>query len=181
MADETVKTPETDEKTNPFRAEADKTNLERAKNKGLRVKVGFTRGKGSLPIKWEAFDETIPESMPVSLKEFNDLTGTKTEAELLEYAIVGFNDAQYTAASDPIAEHVNPLWDADTKSQFRLVVRNMSKVLSKSIDDVVAMIKPGVEAAAVAKAAAAKGQLLRTRNKVRACENMLDFIGSYSF
>lgn len=156
MADD-VKTAENEvEKTNPFKAEADKANAERAKNKGLRVKTGFTRGKGSLPIKWEAFDESIPESMPSSLKEFNELTGTKSEAELLEYAIVGFNDAQYTAASDPIAEHVNPIWDKDTQGQFRLVVRNMSKVLGKSIDDVVAMIKPGVEAAFAAKALAAK-------------------------
>lgn len=153
MAENDVQTES--ERTNPFKTEADKANAERAKSKGLRVKVGFTRGKGSLPIKWEAFDDAIPESLPASLKEFNELTGTKTEAELLEYAIVGFNDAQYTAASDPIAEHVNPAWDKDTQGQFRLVVRNMSKVLGKSIDDVVAMIKPGVEAAFAAKASKA--------------------------
>lgn len=140
---------EKEEKVNPFAADA-KADNETRTGKGLRVKTGFTRGKGSMPIRWEAFDESQADTLPKNVQEFLDITKAN-ESELLDYLIVGFNDAQYTAASDPIAEHVNLAWDKDTQSQFRLVVRNLSKAMNQSIEDTVAMVKPGVEKAFAAK------------------------------
>lgn len=140
------------EKVNPFAKEAEEDNATRT-GVGLRVFTGFTRGKGSIPIKWEAFSS---ESEPKELEEFLSITKAQ-KADLLRYAIIGYNDEAYTAASDPIAEHVNKLWEDATENQFRLVVRNMHKSLSvigKSIEDVVAMVKPGFETADVALKAA---------------------------
>ena len=155
MADETVTEVV---KVNPFAADAKVENEKRGNAKGLRVFTGFTRGKGSNPIKWEQFDDSKPESMPKSIQEFLDVTKA-TEPQMLDYLIEGFNSSQYTAASDPIAEHVNPEWDDETQSQFRLVVRNLQKAMAASgatIESVVAMVKPGVEIAYKAKAAANK-------------------------
>lgn len=141
MADETVK--------HPFEDEVVAANQAR-NGKGTRLKFGMTRGKGSLPIKWEAFDESKPDTLPSSLEEFISITKANKD-QLLEWALVGYNDAQYTAASDPIAEHVNATWDDDTKTQFRLVVRNYSKATGMSIEDSVSLIKPGIEKAFAAK------------------------------
>lgn len=142
MADETVT-------KHPFEDEVASENGKRA-GKGTRLRYGMTRGKGSLPIKWEAFDESKPDTLPNTLEEFISIVKA-TKDNLLEWAIVGYNDAQYTAASDPIAEHVNPVWDDDTKSQFRLVVRNYSKATGVSIDEAVTLVKPGVDKAFSAK------------------------------
>jgi hypothetical protein len=135
-----------------FGKTAEEVKAENAKRSGigLRLFTGYTRGKGSIAIKWEAFAD---DSEPKSLQEFLDVTKA-TQDDLLKYAIVGYNDEQYTAASDPIAEHVNDAWDKDTKAQFRLVVRNLQKAMSASgatIESVVAMVKPGVEKAFAAK------------------------------
>lgn len=132
------------EKVNPFKAEVDAENA-KASGKGLRHFYGNTRGKGSMPIRWSGFDESKPDTLPTDIKEFTQLTGVTSSEKLLEFLITGFNDAQYTAASDPIAEHVNAAWDDDTKTQFRNVVRNLSKAMGKSIDEVVTMVKPGIE------------------------------------
>ena len=149
MADEQV----VNEK-HPFEDEVKAANASRT-GKGTRLAYGNTRGKGSIPIKWEKFDESLPDTLPVSIEEFMALTNVKDEKDLLGYLIVGFNDDMYTQASDPIAEFVNPAWDKDTQNQFRLVVRNMTKALqgTKSLEDVVGMIKPSVEMAFQAKQA----------------------------
>jgi len=156
MADD-VKNAQATEEKHPFQDEVESANKARS-GKGTRLKYGNTRGKGSIPIKWEAFDESLPDTLPVSIAEFMELTKVKEEKELLNYLIVGFNDDMYTQASDPIAEYVNDAWDKDTKAQFRLVVRNMAKALQgmKSLEEVVAMIKPSVELAFVAKQEKAK-------------------------
>lgn len=144
--DEQVK--EAEEKVNPFDAEA-KLENEKRSGVGLRVFTGFTRGKGSMPIKWEQF---ASDSEPTSLEQFLEVTKASKD-DLLKYAIIGFNDTRYTEASDPIAEHVNKMWDDSTQAQFRLVVRNLHKSLAgtKTIDEVVAMVKPGIEKAQAAK------------------------------
>lgn len=151
MADEVQKNEE--EKVHPFKAEVDAANAA-LKDKGLRHFYGNTRGKGSMPIRWQAFDESKPDTLPADIKEFTQLTGVTSAEKLLEFLVTGFNDSQYTAASDPIAEHVNPTWDDDTKIQFRNVVRNLTKAMGKTIDEVVAMVKPGIEANFAAKAKA---------------------------
>lgn len=146
MADEVAEV----EKVNPFKAEADAENAKRS-GVGLRVFYGYTRGKGSIPIRYEGFAD---DTKPTSMQEFLNVTKA-TETELLEYAIIGANESYYKDASDPIAEHVNDAWDKDTKSQFRLVVRNLQKAMAASgatIESVVAMVKPGVEKAFAAKA-----------------------------
>jgi len=119
------------EKVNPFAAEVEATNKART-GKGTRLKAGSTRGKGTMPIKYEQFDETQPDTLPTSLAEFAALTGIQDPATLLGFIIVGYNDAQYVAASDPIAEFVVPSWPDDRKLAFRLAVRNYSKALTSA-------------------------------------------------
>ena len=143
MADE-VKA--TEEKVNPFQAEADAANAAKT-GIGTRVFVGFTRGRATTAIKWDAFDTDKPDTLPTSPKQFAEVTGINDAKQILEFMIDGFNEYQYRQASDPIAEYVNPVWDADTKLKFRTVVRNYATVTGTSIEDTVAMMKPGVEAA----------------------------------
>jgi len=54
-----------------------------------------------------------------------------------------FNDAAYTAASDPLAEFVDLSWAPEAQTQFRLVVRNYSRGANVPLEDAVALIKPG--------------------------------------
>ena len=62
----------------------------------------------------------------------------------MPYLIDGYNDAAYTAASDPVAEFVDATWAEDVQKQFRLVVRNYANATGVSIEDAVALIKPGI-------------------------------------
>ena len=133
-------------------ADAVKTNAART-GKGTRVKVGSTRGKNPQPISFEQFDTELPDTLPKTLSEFMDLVSEadKTEAAIVGFIIDGFNDAQYTAASDPIAEYVDPSWPEDVRKGFRIVVRNYSQNAKVSIEDAVALIKPGIIAAEKAR------------------------------
>jgi hypothetical protein len=110
---------------------------------GTRVHVGSTRGKASLVIKWEAFDESKPETLPTTIQQFMEVTSVKDEPSLVGFLIDGYNNANYIAASDPLAEYVDPTWPDDAQTQFRLVVRNYSRGAGVSIEDAVALIKPG--------------------------------------
>lgn len=130
--------------------EADATNKTRT-GVGTRVKVGATRGRNVSVINWEAFDDSQPETLPKSIKQFMEVSATADEPTLVGYLIVGYNDAQYSAASDEIGEYLNPMWDKDTVAQFRLVVRNYSKGTGDSIEDAVSLIKPRFEKAFAAK------------------------------
>jgi hypothetical protein len=110
---------------------------------GPRWKVGRTRGKGSIVIKYQQFDESQPETLPTSIQQFMEITGKKEENALVGYLIAGYNDELYTAASDPLAEFVEPTWPADAQTQFRLVVRNYSRGANVPLEDAVTLIKPG--------------------------------------
>lgn len=123
---------------------ADTTNASRS-GVGTRVMVGSTRGKASLVIDWEAFDESKPDTLPTSIQQFMEVTGVKDEPSLVGYLISGYNEANYTAASDPLAEFVSDSWPQDAKTQFRLVVRNYSRGAQVSLEDAVGLIKPGFE------------------------------------
>jgi len=123
-------------------AEADKTNASRS-GVGTRLKVGRTRGKASIVIGWESFDESKPETLPTSIQQFMDITGVKDEPSLVANLIGGYNDASYTAASDPLAEYVEATWPPEAQTQFRLVVRNYSRGAMVSLEDAVSLIKPG--------------------------------------
>lgn len=132
-------------KREELEATAQTTNSARS-GKGTRVKVGSTRGKNPQAISFENFDESKPETLPVTLSEFMGLFPSIGEPEIVSYIIDGYNSAQYTQASDPIAEFVEPTWDAEVSKQFRLVVRNYSNATGVSIEDAVALIKPGIVA-----------------------------------
>lgn len=130
---------------------ADETNKTRS-GKGTRVRVGQTRGKNPQVITWEAFDESQPDTLPKTFAEFTSLTKIEDEATIVNLLIDGYNSSQYTAASDPIAEFVNPTWPDEVQKQFRLVVRNYSNAAKVSIEDAVSIIKPGIEASLTPKA-----------------------------
>lgn len=109
---------------------------------GTRVQVGKTRGKNPIVISYEQFDSSIPESIPKAIQEFVDFTKAN-ETALLSYLIEGYNSAQYTAASDPLAEFVDPSWPDEVQTQFRVVARNYSRGANVPLEDAVALIKPG--------------------------------------
>jgi hypothetical protein len=127
--------------------DADEENSKRT-GLGTRVFVGQTRGKNPLIISWEAFDESIPESLPTSIAEFVKVSGVSVEYEkdkmcLVSLLIAGLSDANYTAASDPLAEFVDPSWPDEAQAQFRIVTRNYSRGAEVSLEEAVALIKPG--------------------------------------
>lgn len=118
--------------------------------KGTRATIGYTRGRSTQKIVYEAFDESQPETLPKSTTEFLDLTkdyGSADDAKLVSWLIDGFNSDQYTLASDPIADYVEKSWPDEVQKQFRLVVRNYANATGHSIEDAVNLIKPGIEAA----------------------------------
>lgn len=118
---------------------------------GVRLAAGSTRGKGSVVISWEEFPLDKPELLPKSLKEFIDITKVSQET-LLVYALEGFNTIAQRTASDPIAEFINPTWDDETQTQFRISVRSTSKNTGMSIEEVANMLKPLVEKRFVSQA-----------------------------
>ena len=124
----------------------DKANAANASRsgKGTRVRVGQTRGRNPQVISWEAFDESQPDTLPKTLSEFMEITKVSDETAIVQYLIDGYNDAAYTAASDPVAEFVDATWAEDVQKQFRLVVRNYANATGVSIEDAVALIKPGI-------------------------------------
>ena len=113
---------------------------------GTRVMVGMSRGKNPVKVVYEAFDEEKAETLPKTVSQFLEITKTSDEADYLKYLIEGYNSIQYTTASDPIAEFVDDSWLPEVKTQFRNVVRNYSKATGVSIEDAVALIKPGIVA-----------------------------------
>jgi hypothetical protein len=110
---------------------------------GTRIRVGQTRGKNPMVISWEAFDESKPETLPATIAAFMEVTNVKDEPSIVGFLIAGLNDANYTAASDPLAEFVDLTWSPEAQTQFRLVVRNYSRGANVSLEDAVALIKPG--------------------------------------
>lgn len=129
---------------------ATETNASRT-GKGTRVRVGQTRGRNPQVISYEAFDESKPDTLPTSLAEFMDLSKTQDEKVIVSLLIDGFNSLSYTTASDPVAEFVEASWPEDVQKQFRLVVRNYANATQVSIEDAVALIKPGIVASQSAK------------------------------
>jgi hypothetical protein len=123
-------------------AKAEEVNKTRT-GVGTRVRVGQTRGKNPMVISWEAFDESQPATLPTSIDQFMEVTKVKDEPTMVSYLIGGLNDANYTAASDPLAEFVDLTWPQEAQTQFRLVVRNYSRGASVSLEDAVQLIKPG--------------------------------------
>ncbi|MBI3334556.1 hypothetical protein HYZ97_03655 [Candidatus Pacearchaeota archaeon] len=128
-------------------------NVENAKRsgKGTRIAVGQTRGRNPHVISWERFDDSLPDTLPKTLSEFMEIAKVNDEPTIVSYLLDGFNSAAYTAASDPVAEFVEPTWSEDVQKQFRIVVRNYSNATGVSIEDAVALIKPGIVKSQLAK------------------------------
>lgn len=118
--------------------------------KGTRTAVSMTRGKGSVEVQYEAFDTNQADTLPTDLNEFmtltglDKLTGSDGEKKLIGWAIDGFNSDAYAVASDPIAEFVEPTWSDEIASRFKLAVRNYAAATQSSVEDAVAVIKPGI-------------------------------------
>jgi hypothetical protein len=151
MADEVAV--EVVEKENKFKAEVEAENA-KLTGIGLRWFYGSTRGRGTQEIKWQAFDTDKPETLPTSVPNLTEIIGITDAKKLLSFLIDGVNDYLYRQASDPIAEYVNPAWDDETKLKFRTIVRNYSSSAEVSIEDTVALMKPGIEKVFAAKQAA---------------------------
>jgi len=144
----------------PVSSEGDGTMADEVKlnppTAALSEKSGKTRGKNPRDIKYLAFDLEKTDTLPKDMKTFMAVTKTTSEADLLDYAIGGYNDSQYSAASDEIGEFIDDAWDKEYQNQFRLTVRNFSKLSGKSIEDTVTMVMPAVKAGWEAKVAAKK-------------------------
>ena len=125
-------------------AEREVTLNEGKTGKGTRTMLGMTRGRNPQEIQYEAFDESQPDTLPKTLSEFMEVAKVTDEPAIVSFLIDGFNSAQYTAASDPVAEFVDASWPDDVQKQFRIVVRNYSNATGVSIEDAVALIKPGI-------------------------------------
>lgn len=122
----------------------------------LTTAKGRTRGKNPRDIEYEKFDHEQPDTLPKTMKEFMEVTKVDKESDLLDLLVSGFNDSQYSAASDEIGEFINDAWDKDYQAQFRLTVRNFSKISGKSVEETVAMLKTAIDAGWDAKVAAKK-------------------------
>ena len=127
------------------KVEADATNAARS-GKGMRVLVGSTRGRNTQVIQYEAFDEKQPTTLPTSLSEFMDLSKVQDEPTIVRYLVEGYNADSLANASDPSAEFVDKSWPEDVQKQFKIVVKNYANATGVSIEDAVALIKPGIVA-----------------------------------
>jgi hypothetical protein len=119
--------------------------------KGLRSFLGMTRGRNPLEIQYENWDDSQPDTLPVTLSEFMDLRKVSDEKDIVRRLILGDNEILYTEASDPVAEFVESTWGEDVQKQFRIVVRNYATATGVSIEDAVALIKPGIVASQAKK------------------------------
>jgi hypothetical protein len=116
--------------------------------KGLRFFLGMTRGRNPQEIKYQNWDDSQPDTLPTTLSEFMDLRKDSAEVVdekgIVRRLILGDNEVLYKEASDPVAEFVDPTWPEDVQKQFRIVVRNYATATGVSIEDAVALIKPGI-------------------------------------
>ncbi len=120
--------------------------------KGLRSFLGLTRGRNPQEIQYEAFDDEQADTLPKTLSEFMELTKVNDEPVIVGYLIDGFNSAQYSAASDPVAEFYEAGWTPEFRTMFRNNVKSFAAQSNLSIEDTVAVLKPAI-LAGLAKAA----------------------------
>ena len=133
-----------DEQVTALEQEVTSENAKRS-GKGTRLVLANTRGKGSIQIKYEAFDSDSAGSLPTSVAEFMALSGVSDEDTLVSYLVTGFNDASYKRASDPVSEFVNPAWPSEVAESFKLSVKNLVRA-GLELEAVVAMVKPAIDA-----------------------------------
>lgn len=121
--------------------------------KGLRKFLGMTRGRNPQEIQYAGWDLSLVDSLPVTISEFAELRkdAVSDEAGLVRRLLLGDNELLYTEASDPVSEYVDLTWPEDIQKMFRQVVRNYSSAAGISIEDAVALVKPGIAASQSAK------------------------------
>lgn len=119
--------------------------------KGTRVAISLTRGRNPQMVQYEAFDDSQPDTLPKTISEFMDLTKVQDEPTIMNYLIDGFNSANQSAASDPTSEFVDSSWSEEVQKQFKTVVKNYASATGVSIEDAVALIKPGIVASQLKK------------------------------
>lgn len=144
MADETTTAPAED--TELISAQKAAAEVNKTRNGiGTRQHVGKTRGRATTVITYENFDDSLPDTLPKTFETLNPALQAVglgvTEPELVELVILGANEKLYKAASDELAQYVNPVWDKAVANQFRLVVRNYAKGTGDDIDDVAKMMR----------------------------------------
>ena len=119
--------------------------------KGTRTFLSMTRGRNPQKVQYENWDESQPETLPTTLSEFMELRKLSDEPSIMRRLLLGDNEIFYKEASDPVAEFVDLSWSEEVQKQFRLVVRNYSNATGVSIEDAVALIKPGIVASQAKK------------------------------
>src|SRR5712691_13040099 len=60
--------------------------------KGLRTFLGMTRGRNPQEIQYENWDDSQPDTLPVTLSEFMDLRKLTDEKDIVRRLILGDND-----------------------------------------------------------------------------------------
>lgn len=131
---------------------AKETELNKDKTgKGLRFAIGLTKGRNPQMVQYEAFDVEQPATLPESLSEFMDLSKVTDEKAIVGFLIDGFNDAALEQAADPTAEFVESAWPVEVQKAFKTVVKQYSINAGVSIEDAVALIKPGIVASQAKK------------------------------
>src|ERR1035437_8527296 len=78
--------------------------------KGLRHFLGMTRGRNPQEISYENWDDSQPDTLPLTLSEFMELRKMNDEKDIIKRLILGDNDVLYSEASDPVAEFVEATW-----------------------------------------------------------------------
>ena len=134
-----------DEQITALEQEVTSENAKRS-GKGTRLVLANTRGKGSIQIKYEAFDSDSAGSLPTTVSEFMSLSGVSDEDTLVSYLVTGFNDASYKKASDPVAEFVNPMWPEAVQDSFKQSVKSLLKNTDKTLEELVAIFRPAIDA-----------------------------------
>jgi hypothetical protein len=132
--------------------------------------AGKTKGKGSRDIKYWNFDMDKPDTLPRNAAELKTATkfintssqnpdGVEFEnSKIVEFLIVGCNDFAYNKMADEIGEYLNDEWPDEIKQNFRIAVRNTSKMTGMSIEETATFLKAPVEKAFLAAKAAAANQ-----------------------
>lgn len=145
VAEDTEKAKDEAIKVRDAAMEAEEKALNEGKTgKGTRTFLSMTRGRNPQKVQYENWDEKQPETLPLTLSEFMELRKISDEKDIVRRLILGDNEIFYKEASDPVAEFVEKTWPEDVQKQFRLVVRNYSNATGVSIEDAVALIKPGI-------------------------------------
>ena len=139
-------------------ARAQKENAKR-EGKGTRLLVGSTRGRSTFSFTYEAFDESLPDTLPTTTAESMSLMDIGDdeagERKMVNLLIKGWNEISLTNASDPVSEYVDASWPDDFQKRFKIVIKNYAENSNVSIQDAVELLKPGMQKGYEAQKAAA--------------------------